>query len=101
MKHFPSKNPNETLVLTFGFTKIMRSSETLTGTPTAVVSLSSGTTDPAMGSMVQDVQLDVANNNVLVKLAGGVQGNTYVIEARTATTLGQTPALAGALPVSQ
>jgi len=88
-----SKTEGETLVAAVNFSDRLTDGDTLTGTPTAVVSPSG----PTLGAAAKNattltILLDsvAANLAVLYTIAGGAAGVTYTVTVTATTTSGQT-----------
>jgi hypothetical protein len=87
---------SETCIQTFDFTSRLTAAETIsTASVTAIVY--SGT-DAAPGSLISGTTT-ISGKTVTQKVAGGVLGVTYLLKCSITTSLGQTLALSGFLPV--
>jgi hypothetical protein len=92
------KDPGESVILAFDFSKDMTSGETLTGTPAVAITLYSGTVDSGMAAMLSGAA-QISGNLVLQMVGRGQIGNQYMIEATCATSAGRVLVLGGILPI--
>ena len=99
-QRFDDKNPSESFSLTFDMSAGLSGAETLTGTPTASISVLSGTDASPSSVLVGSPTLAGANLQVLVSVTGGLNAVDYEIKVVSATTnASKTLALVGILPV--
>lgn len=85
-KKFSPKDPEEIYTLGFDFTDVLLEGETLS-TATLAVDLQSGTTDPAMNTMLMG-GANITGAVVAQQLRYGVAGNVYRIDCLTTTSEG-------------
>lgn len=84
MKKFSSKDPEEIYTIGFDFTDVLLDGETVS-TATLAVDLQSGTTDPAMATMLSG-NVNITGNVVAQHIRYGVAGNTYRIDCLATTS---------------
>lgn len=97
MRKLSPKDPDETITLTFDFTKDLTQGETLSGTPVVTISVYQGV-DPNMNQMLSGAP-QVAGNTVLQTCILGVKGNSYGVKAKCTTNSGRMLVLGGILPI--
>lgn len=93
---FDAKDPEEVIVLSFGFARLLAPGATLSA-PVVSVLVKDGA-DPAPGSLI-DGLATVDGSNVLQKVRAGVAGTVYALRCKAQTSDGQTLVLAADLPV--
>lgn len=95
-----SKNPSESIVLSFDFTNGLVSPEILSGTPTVSITTSFGTDASPSSVLNGSASIDSTNKLVLVPIQGGLDGCDYEIKVIAPTTnVKKILALVAVLPV--
>jgi hypothetical protein len=87
--NFSPKTARERVRLGFNFAAVLGPSEALS-TATFSLALSSGTTDPGMGTMLEGSPVFDLSPIVKQLVTGGLGGNTYALTVAVTTSHGQT-----------
>lgn len=96
------KSSGESILFGFDFTKLLRSGETLSGTPDVTCTAAAGSGTATGDLTITSVLVNVsafdndeggsvsAGKGVQARIAGGVTGGDYTVRCRAATTQGDT-----------
>lgn len=98
IKNFSPKSPTEKAILTFDFTKMLVTSETIQGLPTITSVVVRGGVDPSSQGMISG-NPTVTGPKVSQLVINGKLNLTYCIKCRIVTSLGQELELAGHLEI--
>lgn len=98
------KHPDESLVFDFDFTRLLKSGETLTGTPTVTcdddgITISGEVVNDDTVTTLEGRTID-EGKAVLARISGGEDGTTYNVTAECDTSEGNTRAGVGRIKVS-
>ena len=97
---FERKDPSEKVVLTFDFSGVLATDETLSGPITLTIIATSGTDAAAIDLFNGYPAYDMTMRKILQPVKAGVNGCHYYVKVSAATTNGKkTLALSGLLPV--
>lgn len=98
MEQLGVKDPEETVLLTFDFSKALSPSETIQSAETTML-VKTGT-DPSPNLMVSGpASIDNEEGKVLQLITGGIAGVTYAARCKASTSAGKVLVLAATLPV--
>ena len=86
MNRFDTKDPSEKITLTFDFTSGLAVGETLSGTPTAMISVVLGTDPAPMAIMNGVASLDATSKMVFVPVQAGYADCDYLIKVVCVTS---------------
>lgn len=98
MRSFPSKDPTESLILGFDFTKDLPAGITLTGVPTFTIAIAPGGIDPNVSAMLIGSPQLVGNIAVQMCVAG-VAYQSYTVQAICHASDGEIFAQGATLPM--
>ena len=98
--YFDTKDPSESIPLTFDLSSNLAAGETLTSVPTVTVTLVAGT-DPSPSAILTGVNsLDATLTKAIVGVHAGITGCAYEVKVVVSTSNAQKVlALSGILPV--
>ena len=96
-KKFTTKDPEEVIIISFDYTDMLDTSETITGIFAWEIEVSSGTdlTPSALFTGSPTYGAKVTSRFI----TGGIDGNSYLISCIVDTTTGQRLKLSGILPI--
>lgn len=98
MEQLGVKDPEETVILTFDFSKALDSGETIQSAVTSAL-VQTGT-DPTPGNLISGAaSFSNQDGKVLQKVTGGVAGVTYAVRCKATTSSDKVLVLAATLPV--